>query len=289
MIEFLLIKTHSYMLIYKFESLIDGRMFIGQTTTTLDKRLRAYKSDVRKYKLGKYKAKSKIIAALAKYGFENFRCFPIDFANTQEELDRKERFWIATYSSTIQGIGFNIQLGGFGVGKHSDETKRIMSEKKKGKAPYNKGKKGILSGEQVGNAALTQEQADQIRKDYKTVKSSIKLAELYGVSKPTILSILHNKTYKNDVDLAIPLEEKTWFVYIIQSLKDHSIYTGITLDVEARLKTHNEEKGARYTKGRTPFVLVKSFEVPNKSEALKLEYQIKQLSKSEKLQFELET
>lgn len=272
------------MLIYKIESLIDGRVFIGQTTTSLDKRVGVYKHDVRTFRRGKYTARSKIIRALAKYGFDNFRFFVIDFASTQKELDAKERFWIKIYNATVQGIGFNIQLGGFGIGKHSDETKRIMSEKKKGKPAHNKGKPG-LSGEQVGNATLTQEQADQIREEYLTVKSSIKLAKKYGVSKTTILSILKNKRYKNGKE-EMGLPPKPWFVYIIQSSKDNTLYTGITLDVEARLKTHNDGKGARYTKGRGPFLIVKSFKRFSKSDALKLEYRLKQLSREDKLKYD---
>jgi putative endonuclease len=258
-------------------------MYIGQTTTSLMKRVQAYKRDVSTYLNGKYKHRSKIIRALAKYGFDNFRIYQIDSASSQEELDRKEQFWISVYNSTVQGIGFNIQLGGFGVGKHSDETKKIMSEKKKGKPPPNKGKPGPR-GENVGNASFTQEQADQIREEYKIVKSSVKLAQKYCVAKQTILSILNGKTYNSDGG-SVVIHSKPWFVYIIQSQKDGTLYTGITLDVEARLQTHNEGRGARYTRGRTPFALVKYFTRYTKGEALKLEYQIKQLSREEKLNF----
>lgn len=269
------------MLIYKIE-LFDGRMYIGQTTTSLSKRIQAYKRDVSTYLNGKYKHRSKIIPALAKYGFDNFRFYQIDNASLQNELDAKEKFWVAIYNSTIQGIGFNIQAGGFGVGKHTDETKKLMSEKKKGKPAHNKGKPG-LSGEQVGNAALTQKQADQIREEYKAGKSSNKLAKQYGVTKPTILNVLNGKTY--NATGSVINHSKPWFIYLIQSLKDGSIYTGITLNVEDRLKTHNEGRGARYTRSRKPFVILKFFTRPTKGEALKLEYQIKQMSKQEKLEY----
>lgn len=74
-----------------------------------------------------------------------------------------------------------------------------------------------------------------------------------------------------------------WFVYIIQSQKDNSIYTGITTDINRRLNEHNSGKGAKYTRSRIPFVLLKYFECNTRSEALKLEYRIKQLSHKEKL------
>jgi len=77
-----------------------------------------------------------------------------------------------------------------------------------------------------------------------------------------------------------------WLIYLIRCADD-SLYTGITNDLERRIKQHNEGKGARYTKGRGPVVLMKSFETSSKGEALKLEYKIKQLSKEEKLSLDI--
>ena len=65
--------------------------------------------------------------------------------------------------------------------------------------------------------------------------------------------------------------------------KDHSLYTGYARDVEARIKQHNLGKGAKYTKARRPVVLVYQEMYDTKSEALKREYEIKQLSRKQKL------
>ena len=75
-----------------------------------------------------------------------------------------------------------------------------------------------------------------------------------------------------------------WYIYILQC-SDNTLYTGITNDLDRRIKQHNEGKGARYTKGRGPVALVKFFTRHSKSEALKLEYKIKQMSREEKLQY----
>ena len=75
-----------------------------------------------------------------------------------------------------------------------------------------------------------------------------------------------------------------WFVYIL-NCSDNTLYTGITNNLEKRIATHNSGKGAKYTKGRTPVTLLKSFECSSKSEALKLEYKIKQLPREEKLNY----
>ena len=83
---------------------------------------------------------------------------------------------------------------------------------------------------------------------------------------------------------SVLLEDKKWYIYIIRC-SDDTLYTGITTDVERRIKQHNEGSGAKYTRGRGPVALVKFFTRLTKGEALKLEYQIKQLSKEEKLDY----
>lgn len=72
------------------------------------------------------------------------------------------------------------------------------------------------------------------------------------------------------------------FVYIVKC-KDQSLYTGYARDVETRVQLHNQGKGAKYTKARRPVVLVYQEMYETKSEALKREYQIKQLTRNEKL------
>ena len=75
---------------------------------------------------------------------------------------------------------------------------------------------------------------------------------------------------------------KQWFVYIVEC-SDHTLYTGITNNLQKRINTHNKGKGARYTKTRLPIILLWHTIVPDKSSALKLEYKIKQLSRADKL------
>lgn len=78
---------------------------------------------------------------------------------------------------------------------------------------------------------------------------------------------------------------RTWHIYILQC-SDGTLYTGITNDLEKRIRQHNEGKGAKYTRGRGPVALVKSFKRFSKGDALKLEYKIKKLSKEDKLKFD---
>lgn len=75
---------------------------------------------------------------------------------------------------------------------------------------------------------------------------------------------------------------KQWLVYLL-ICSDNTLYCGITNDLEKRLKSHNSKRGAVYTRSRTPVTVFKIFIVSNKSEALKLEYKIKQMSRADKL------
>ena len=76
--------------------------------------------------------------------------------------------------------------------------------------------------------------------------------------------------------------EKNWTVYILEC-GDGTLYTGITDDLARRLKAHSEGKGAKYTRGRGPLKLRYRETLPDKSAALKREYEIKRLRKWEKM------
>jgi len=71
-------------------------------------------------------------------------------------------------------------------------------------------------------------------------------------------------------------------VYIVKC-NDGTLYTGISNNVDNRVAKHNSGTGAKYTKTRLPVRLVYTKVIGTKSDALKEEYRIKQLSKSEKL------
>jgi putative endonuclease len=77
------------------------------------------------------------------------------------------------------------------------------------------------------------------------------------------------------------------FVYIVRCA-DGSLYTGYARDPHARVKIHNTGRGARYTSGRRPVVLVYSRRCGSRSAALKREHQVKQLSRRQKEQLILE-
>jgi putative endonuclease len=72
-----------------------------------------------------------------------------------------------------------------------------------------------------------------------------------------------------------------WFLYLLEC-SDGSIYTGITTDVEKRYAVHVSGKGARYTRSHPPQQLLAVFEYEDRSSASKAEYEMKQLTASQK-------
>ena len=76
--------------------------------------------------------------------------------------------------------------------------------------------------------------------------------------------------------------EKKWFVYLLECM-DGSYYTGVTNDVEKRMKKHSMGKGSKYVYKKGFKELLRCEECLNKSDACKKEYIIKQLPKMDKL------
>ena len=77
---------------------------------------------------------------------------------------------------------------------------------------------------------------------------------------------------------ALHEEQKGWFVYILRC-GDGSLYTGIARDVAARLSQHAAGKGARYTRGRGPLVLIHVEPAASQGEALRREAAIRRLGR----------
>lgn len=125
------------MIIYQIENKLNNKIYIGQTKRRLKSRLK-----------GHMKSKSYIGCALRKYGIENFDIQIIDHAETKDELNEKEIYWIKTLDCKDPN-GYNLTDGGEGVFDSSglvgkkisrskighevlEETKRKISEKLKG-------------------------------------------------------------------------------------------------------------------------------------------------------------
>ena len=79
----------------------------------------------------------------------------------------------------------------------------------------------------------------------------------------------------------MPRKKRHASVYILRCA-DRTLYTGTAKDVRARVKQHNEGKGAKYTRPRLPVRVVWSEGPMSLTKALRREYQLKQLTRAQK-------
>jgi putative endonuclease len=78
---------------------------------------------------------------------------------------------------------------------------------------------------------------------------------------------------------------ENWYVYIVEC-NDQTLYTGITKNLERRVKEHNSSnRGAKYTRCRRPVKLLASKHILSRSDALKLEAKVKKQKKQNKVKF----
>lgn len=158
------------MIIYRMYNRITKKNYIGQTTRSLKERTAEH---IRCNKIV-------VDKAIKKYGIENFIVEEIDSALTIEELNEKEKYWIAKYNSLVPN-GYNQCLGGDNTCgfHHRAESKRKMSEAKskayigKENPFYNKThseeSKKKMSDKRKGMKHLSEEQIAKLRESHRTV------------------------------------------------------------------------------------------------------------------------
>jgi len=78
------------------------------------------------------------------------------------------------------------------------------------------------------------------------------------------------------------IQSSQWLLYVVECV-DHSLYTGITNNLNRRLRQHNTGKGAAYTAIRRPVKLLATWSFADRSTALKAEYAFKKNSHQRKL------
>lgn len=109
------------MIIYKATNRVNGKIYIGQTVRPLRVRIKEH---------ARHK-ETPFDRAIQKHGIENFVFEVIDRANSIEELNQKEIYWIEHFKSFGRN-GYNACIGGENtIGyQHTEEAKAKMSETK---------------------------------------------------------------------------------------------------------------------------------------------------------------
>jgi putative endonuclease len=73
-----------------------------------------------------------------------------------------------------------------------------------------------------------------------------------------------------------------WTVYVLRC-RDHSLYCGITTNLEKRLGMHRRGKASHYTRARLPVEVVFCWQAETHSAALREEAAFKRLSRKQKM------
>ena len=97
------------MIIFKTTNLINGKIYIGKTTT----------NNVN------YSGSGNLIrAAIKKYRRHNFIRETLEICETEEQLNMQEIFWISKLNARNSKIGYNIDKGGRGAPKNCNKGKK---------------------------------------------------------------------------------------------------------------------------------------------------------------------
>lgn len=78
------------------------------------------------------------------------------------------------------------------------------------------------------------------------------------------------------------VHNENWCVYVLRC-RNNSLYTGMTNNIERRLKEHEQGRGSKFVRSWKPFELVKTIPCKNAGEARRLEFDLKKLSRREKI------
>lgn len=109
------------MFVYKIVNLTNNKVYVGQTTMSLQKRWHQHYSK---------QSNTAISKAIKKYGKNNFTIGVIAKANNIDELNYRETYYIRLFNSLAPN-GYNLMSGG-NNSIHSNESKQKMSKKLKG-------------------------------------------------------------------------------------------------------------------------------------------------------------
>ena len=110
-------------IIYEIENIINHKIYIGQTTRTLEERFKEHRN--KNFPIGK---------AIRKYGEKIFVKVILAECETQEQLNELEIYWITKLNCKAPN-GYNLTDGGEGSKNLSQEICEQISIKKKGTSP----------------------------------------------------------------------------------------------------------------------------------------------------------
>lgn len=251
--------------IYKITNLINGKVYIGQTSLTpeirFDKHKRCYKSN----------GCSKLYRAMRKYGKKNFIIETICKTNNP---DIDEKYWIKYYNSVE--LGYNISYGGEGGSLRGEKDENIIIESFKRLQSIRKIYKetgysrdyirNTLKVHNIDyNSINTLKNIDEklIIEKYNELKEVLKVSKELGISERTIRKYLRKNNieifnHKNDRYIYIACDKITHEeikrfdnrkeIKLFLDKEDDNIYSGIERVINGERKSYKNYYWKKFLK-----------------------------------------
>lgn len=115
------------MWIYKITNIQNNKVYIGQTIRPIEQRFHRHLNDALNNIIDTHFAR-----AIRKYGKDNFIIEQIDTAKMQDELNKKEQYWIRYYNSVEEGYNETdaiYKCGGNTYQSKTEEEMEVIKEK----------------------------------------------------------------------------------------------------------------------------------------------------------------
>ena len=108
-----------YGIVYLATNTINNKVYVGQTTMSLNQRISCHRINKRCRLFHR---------AIKKYGMDVFQWTTLEECVSKEDIDQKEMYWVEKLNANNNLFGYNLKSGGVGNGKHSEETKKLLSD-----------------------------------------------------------------------------------------------------------------------------------------------------------------
>lgn len=131
---------------------MNSKIYFGITTTSMKSRINSYKSATNSVKTSKHR----IVLAMKKYGFENFKFEVVFETHDKEDLKKKEIELISFFDSSNPKIGYNVSPGGY---LPSDESKKLVSRALSGRSLSQEHKR------KISNSLVGHKTSDKVKEN----------------------------------------------------------------------------------------------------------------------------
>lgn len=227
------------MYIYKITNNKNNKVYIGQTARDIKYRFYAFKSP---------SSKTPLSSDIKKYGIDCFSSEIIDFAENQNQLDHKERFYISFHRSNENDFGYNLDSGGKAGFKRSKITIKNLSALRLGKTISTKGKKNPNKS-RVFSEETRRKISEKMfgKKRSEEVKKAIRLSHL---GRPK------SEEHREKIGAAMKINAKKWTIFSKVIRDDGVIFEDISDAVSSigckrkhfvqSLRTGGKVKGHKY-------------------------------------------